>query len=1522
MTVNPTESPFLLELVKWINQPYQAGALSGLLGTEDGALTTTTEFYAATLDRETGGSVGVQEWPRGKTDINPTMAAKGEDYGYYNASIGGFQIGHYLQELLYENKGIAQVKGFFNDDIFIRYLLQTYSQIKVFQDGSTDVQSVNIPKEYNVGRQNTKQFNALLQSGLAMNIFYTAINNSGFKYGVFFNKSDYDKYDDFFVGRLPPVIFGGLPQSIEDQGFTYLNYIFKEHLEGKGDPNAWTSNERKLFLLMSGEYYGKNDVPYLNIMAASVGKVSHVNVLDLKPFWDKHYATVRELERPTSNIASSLGDLLGEQFTLQTFAKYISHEDGPGYLALPWNTRQYSNSARTSLAPFMIRFDRAGLSLAFPPLKFSDKPREDPRVPTGLAITRSGPASAPFSGYYPNIEGGFSTFDVLTGKLLNGRPLFEQLKDSGIQFAPDDIETRESPLVRPFRSEGALYASAQLPPVYTEFIKDNQVPGPVISNLLDIPKENTILDYGPDSWAKLRDQFLKIVASEMVQGTGADVDFTDKPPPGSVYFKPLKFAIEVVKAEWDKLNKRIEEYNKILTTSQTTATLYADLQNSGLTLDEWSPNPDSSEPQDNFLIQLWKDAVNLTSAKVAQWLLIQESNKEVLIRWYVVRNLAAQKKTADEIAGILDAANLDAKTPSDRGDIYKRAEIPAAPTIDPAALEDDEVQRRMEERRKNIDQCLLSTNIEPLKVAYHKLIDSEMQKAKNDQDFFTIHRSPAHSRRKLAPEAFGGRFHLLQHSQGKHSSIPNLLTASPGDEIRSFLDMTPDIMSALTPKIRLFRVTTDVDGVDIETEFVFKNFVSPNEVKSLSNANQIQKGQGGGIKSFSFSYEGGTPATAKKDINAELVLFFQSFNELTKQRESSGTPYRYIDLLLYPNTANNKPNKKIPIDDNVHINQYNPTNFRIRADVGWYPRRDKEFKKMLQSRGVKLDDFNLALSKINKTFLLNMIDHDIDFRNDGSVELKISYAAYIESQLRSTLMNALSTPQIEAFKLRERKQIQELLEKNECTAGQIKALKRNQAASEAAYVKASRESIVKRLIARGLQRTVSFPKDQVSEYLRDFVSIPPQLSGEVNLNTKAAPDQQLVKFYFLGDIIHTIMDCLFLPSGPISEKFSLKKDIEKEFTERRKETERFVLLLSSFIYSDYNSKEPIFSANIADMPISVKYFNEWMINNVVKSDKQVYPLIDFIRDLLRALVDLITDACINRQLDVSLMFQTTQITALGIRRQGRYIDSFLKVIKENIAEEDEYTYNEGTIINVDEEYGGARIPFKTINPYREGNSPIERYFDYTLLYPVSPILSTGHTGRGKRIDDEKAGTYHFQIGSDRGLLKNIKFTKTDMAYLREARFYNQGNFGLLQLGAVYNVELELFGNTLFYPGMEIFIDPRGFGGSDWDPTVGGKGRSVANALGIGGYHTITKVNSTISPSGFKTTVSAVFQYSGDGDSRTMALDGQTVSTKPSKVSEPDDSDKSSFKCVQIVENALQRSAQSQQLLNGKKRRKK
>ena len=175
------------------------------------------------------------------------------------------------------------------------------------------------------------------------------------------------------------------------------------------------------------------------------------------------------------------------------------------------------------------------------------------------------------------------------------------------------------------------------------------------------------------------------------------------------------------------------------------------------------------------------------------------------------------------------------------------------------------------------------------------------------------------------------------------------------------------------------------------------------------------------------------------------------------------------------------------------------------------------------------------------------------------------------------------------------------------------------------------------------------------------------------------------------------------------------------------------------------------------------------------------------------------------------------------------------------------------------------------------------------------------------------------MGSDRGLLKRVKFSKTDIQYLREARFFNHGHDGLLQLSAVYKVSLDLFGNTLFYPGMEIFLDPVGVGGEDFDPTVGGSSRSIANALGIGGYHIITRVKSSISPSGFTTNVEAMFVYSGDGNSSAFGVGAgrktvQELTSEDLRKFNNNDKDKVDTFCEQVI---LFRTANARNILSDK-----
>ena len=77
----------------------------------------------------------------------------------------------------------------------------------------------------------------------------------------------------------------------------------------------------------------------------------------------------------------------------------------------------------------------------------------------------------------------------------------------------------------------------------------------------------------------------------------------------------------------------------------------------------------------------------------------------------------------------------------------------------------------------------------------------------------------------------------------------------------------------------------------------------------------------------------------------------------------------------------------------------------------------------------------------------------------------------------------------------------------------------------------------------------------------------------------------------------------------------------------------------------------------------------------------------------------------------------------------------------------------------------------------------------------------------------------------------------------------------------------MVGNTLLFPGMELFINPFGFGGPVFGMPEDGPGDinspNLSNIMGIGGYQQVIKVNSTISPGKFETTVDCLFIHSGE-----------------------------------------------------------
>ena len=91
--------------------------------------------------------------------------------------------------------------------------------------------------------------------------------------------------------------------------------------------------------------------------------------------------------------------------------------------------------------------------------------------------------------------------------------------------------------------------------------------------------------------------------------------------------------------------------------------------------------------------------------------------------------------------------------------------------------------------------------------------------------------------------------------------------------------------------------------------------------------------------------------------------------------------------------------------------------------------------------------------------------------------------------------------------------------------------------------------------------------------------------------------------------------------------------------------------------------------------------------------------------------------------------------------------------------------------------------------------------DYYVIHQAqSRELST--PGTGVEDNDLKRGIYHFHIGKNRGLIKDISFSRFEVPYAQEQLMTNQvGKYDELKMP--YQANITMFGNSLFFPGSQI-----------------------------------------------------------------------------------------------------------------------
>jgi len=237
------------------------------------------------------------------------------------------------------------------------------------------------------------------------------------------------------------------------------------------------------------------------------------------------------------------------------------------------------------------------------------------------------------------------------------------------------------------------------------------------------------------------------------------------------------------------------------------------------------------------------------------------------------------------------------------------------------------------------------------------------------------------------------------------SSLIGRLVTDEG--LAEFFNLRPDQMSAVMPKIRIFKMVylEGEDGPSKDVEFIFDGSYDPENIKEMTQ-NRAGRGSGVALKSFEWELLGTNTAEVDNNIKANLKLYFQNFKDLISaesletftlcqrnQNLDAALPYdeaNYLDLIFRSQKFGGE------------TGDFNERYYRIKVVLGW------TVDKNIIGPG-KLFTARLAdkINSVGTTLLLSLLSHSIDFREDGTIELDLEYHAAVESMLTGPASNLL-----------------------------------------------------------------------------------------------------------------------------------------------------------------------------------------------------------------------------------------------------------------------------------------------------------------------------------------------------------------------------------------------------------------------------------------------------------------------------------------------------------------------------------
>jgi len=350
-------------------------------------------------------------------------------------------------------------------------------------------------------------------------------------------------------------------------------------------------------------------------------------------------------------------------------------------------------------------------------------------------------------------------------------------------------------------------------------------------------------------------------------------------------------------------------------------------------------------------------------------------------------------------------------------------------------------------------------------------------------------------------------------------------------------------------------------------------------------------------------------------------------------------------------------------------------------------------------------------------------------------------------------------------------------------------------------------------------------------------------------------------FLFLGDILDCVLDVVFrnnpaLPNdytkikkfitivGDMKIKLPLKQKLENKLGQ----------------YSPFAEKKELI-VNLADIPISVSMFQNFLFEKIVRPRRETYPVGLFIKDIISDLLfPAISPSYLAKNIteNTHINFSTFYLT-LPISSKNN-VDPILGIDpKSNAAMPFITSANVAAIKALAASNKGFNIKNAILTA--AGSA------DYYFLYCSSQIDVSKLNAIEE--DDNKKRIYHLRMGIDTGIVKSISFSKTDTPFYREALAHQDGMSDVHMLKQVYDAEIKMFGNDIYKPGDILYIEPYFNLNKNPDITTSHGTKLLRqidlSLLNIDGYYMVNKVSSTINDNIYETKLNCIKKASKSKD---------------------------------------------------------